>query len=114
MAVVAGRPYVKLALSLQSLLPQDLPPRLAERLVRDRLAMLSADRQLHDKVEFRLMWSAFAFNQEAVYRDLRGRGISPEEVQQLFAALRAVTRQTLEAAPRLLEVDRRGIAHLQA
>lgn len=114
MTVVAGRPYVKVALSLQSLLPQDLPPRLAERLVRDRLAVLSADRQLHDKVEFRLMWSAFAFDQEAVDRDLRGRGFSPEEVQQLFAALRAVTRQTLEAAPRLLEADRRGITHLQA
>lgn len=114
MAVVAGRPYVRVALSLQSLLPQDLPPRLAERLVRDRLAVLSADRQLHDKVEFRLMWSAFAFSQEEVDRDLRGRGISPEEVQQLFAALRAVTRQSLEAAPRLLEADRSGVAHLQA
>lgn len=114
MAVVAGRPYVKIALSLQSLLPRDLPRRLAERLVRDRLAMLSADRQLHDKIEFRLMWSAFAFNQEAVERDLRRRGFSPEDIQQLFAALRTVTRQTLERAPRLLEADRRSVARLQA
>jgi hypothetical protein len=114
MTVVADRPYVKMALSLESLLPQGLPQRLADRLVRDRLAVLSANRQLHDKVEFRLMWSAFAFNQEAVDRDLRERGFSPEEVKQLFAALRTVTRQALEDAPRLLEVDRRGIAHLQA
>ena len=114
MAVVAGRPYVKVALSLQSLLPGDLPSCLAERLVRDRLAMLSAERQLHDKVEFRLMWSASAFNQQAVEHDLCGRGFSAEEVRRLFTALRVVTRQSLEEAPRLLETDRRGVAFLQA
>lgn len=114
MAVVAGRPYVKLALSLQSLLPQGLPQRLVARLVSDRLAVLSADRQLHDKVEFRLMWSALAFDQEEVDRDLRGRGFSPEEVQQLFSALRTVTRKAIEAAPHLLKADRLGITHLNA
>jgi glutamine kinase len=114
MAVVAGRPYVKVALSLQSLLPQGLPSRLVDRLVRDRLALLSAQRQLHDKVEFRVMWSALAFDQAVVEGDLRGRGFSPDEVQQLFGALRAVTRNAIAEAPKLLESDRRGIAHLQA
>jgi glutamine kinase len=114
MTTVAGRPYVKVALSLQSLLPQGLPSRLVDRLVRDRLALLSEQRQLHDKVEFRVVWSALAFDQAAVESDLRGRGFSPDEVQQLFGALRTVTRNAIAEAPKLLKSDRRGIAHLQA
>lgn len=113
MALVAGRPYVKMALSLQSLLPKDLPSRLAERLVRDRLAVLSLNRRLHDKVEFRLIWSAFAFDQETVASDLRGRGFSSEDVRELFSCLKAVTRRTLEDAPRLLKADRQGLDRLR-
>jgi len=114
MAVVAGRPYVKLASSLQSLLPQGLDERLIARLVRDRLAVLSEDRQLHDKVEFKLMWSASVFNREEVGHELCTRGFSQAEIQQLFAALQTVTRNSIEAAPRLLETDRLGLSNLGA
>lgn len=114
MVVVGGRPYVKIRQSLQSLLPVGLASDVAERIVQDRLARLEAAKELHDKVEFRLMWSAYAFNVTAVREELIAGGISNIEVDQLFDALKCVTRYAIEGATALLATDRARIMYLEA
>lgn len=111
MTVVAGRPFIKIRQSLKSLLP-DLPAKLADRLVADRLGYLNDHPDLHDKVEFRVMWSAFAFDNDGVANDLRERNFSHDDVDQLFDGLRAVTRNTIDTARRRLADDLRGTVDL--
>src|SRR5690606_9382072 len=50
--VIAGRPYVRVAQSLASLLPASLPPDLRTQLVARQLGRLRAHPEWHDRVEF--------------------------------------------------------------
>jgi glutamine kinase len=114
MIVVGGRPYVKIRQSLQSLLPAGLEPLAASRLVANRLAYLQAARDLHDKVEFRVMWSAYAIDAAAVRSELSGAGIAFSDIDALFDSLKRVTREAIDTAPALLEADKAGLVQLDA
>lgn len=112
LAVVAGRPYVKIRQSIQSLLPAGLEPGTAARLVSNRLERLRIAKHLHDKVEFRIMWSAFAFDPKALHQELIADGITEQDVECLFDGLKSVTRAAIDNAPGLLASDRTGIEQL--
>jgi hypothetical protein len=114
MVEVGGRPYIRLPVSLQTLLPKGISERLADALVVDRLRLLADHPDLHDKVEFRVMWSAYAFDDVAVKADLLERGFSDADVQNLFMALRRVTRRTLTEAAAHLQADRAGMFALKS
>lgn len=92
MVVFGGRPYIKLATSIESLLPSGLTPDLTDRLVADRLDFLHDNPELHDKIEFRVMWSARAFDGKRVSADLVERGFSKVDVEMLLESLGSVTR----------------------
>lgn len=112
MVQLGWQPFIKLRVSLQTLLPKSLPLELANKLVEDRVLLVSEDRQLHDKVEFRVMWSAFAFNEDATRENLIARGFTSGEVARLFTALKVVTRETIAKAPAALKADLAGMAAL--
>lgn len=99
MTVLCGRPYIKLVTSIKTLFPVGLSPELTRRLVRDRLVFLSSNRALHDKIEFRVVWSAFAFDEAKTANSLRVRGFEEIEIKELFDALKEVTRHALATAP---------------
>lgn len=105
MQLVAGKPYIKLKQSLESLLPAGLSDNLVNRLVSDRLNHLAENPELHDKIEFELMWSAYSFDAENVRRDLRKRKFSDADVDSLFHCLRVVTRRVLKDSKQQLAHD---------
>lgn len=113
MVRLGGRYYIKLRTSFESLLPAGLSTALATKLVNDRLSLLQEKPELHDKVEFRVMWSAFAFDETAHREQLMGRGFSGAEVDRLFSALRRVTRKSLAGAASARAADRAGLKSLQ-
>lgn len=95
----AGQPYIKLRSSFESLLPASLDQRLAARLVSDRLSFLEENQPLHDKVEFRVMWSGYDFGRSDRFDSLKTRGFREAEVTQLRDALKNVTREAIERFP---------------
>lgn len=62
--VIAGRPYVRVAQSLASLLPASLPPDLRTQLVARQLGRLRAHPEWHDRVEFAVASSGLEFGDD--------------------------------------------------
>lgn len=119
----AGKPYVDVRMSFSSFTPAALPDSLAHRLVDAALAHLQDHRELHDKVEFAVMPTAYDldfavrlrpllaydhFTSEerdtitAAYRDLtvriiRGESLSVDREMERIAALSPQREQVLHA-----------------
>ncbi len=87
----AGHPYVDVRASFNSFIPAALPDELAERLVEAYLARLAAEPQLHDKVEFEILFTCLTADFAITSQRLRDSGFSGAEVEQLEAALREIT-----------------------
>jgi glutamine kinase len=104
---LAGRPYVDVRLSFNSLLPTGLAPRIGTKLVDAWLARLCDKPGLHDKVEFDVVSTCLDFDfqsrQQALYPGL----LTVPEWQDYARCLHAVTQrclqsQTLQRATRSL------------
>ena len=59
-----GMPYIDIRLCFNSFIPRDLNDQLAEKLVNFYLEKLIKNPELHDKVEFEVVISCYAFNME--------------------------------------------------
>jgi len=90
-----GMPYVRVNTSLESLLPAGVPEWVGQWLIEDRSNLIAGSPELHDKVEFRVMWSAYAFDEQVVARDLKKRGLVSDGVDSLFCELKKVTASSL-------------------
>lgn len=95
MACICGKPYVNLRLSLLSLTPAELPDCLAQKLVGDRLAALADAPELHDKIEFALMFSCADVAPEDRTSVLLERGFTAPERDRISTELRLLTAQLL-------------------
>lgn len=90
---LAGRPWVDVRASFESLLPAAIPPGDRQRLLRAALARLRAQPQLHDRVEFEVVPSGLTFDCAARLAAL-GAGVRRAPVVE---ALRALTARALDA-----------------
>lgn len=110
---LGGQPYVRLRESFRTLLPRGLPVGLVNALLEDRMKLLGSAPELHDKVEFRIMWSAFPIDEETTRAHLLDRGFDVDGVNRLFVALKRVTRDTIREAGEHLRADRAGMSDLR-
>ncbi len=92
-----GRPFVDVRLSLNSLLPGTLEPSLADRIVNSQVDLLTADRTLHDKLEFEVAITCRDFGFEADAQRLRDGGINAADIGLFETALGALTKTLLES-----------------
>lgn len=65
MVSFAGQPFIDVRLSLNSLLPDDLPSEIGEKLVDEWLTRLIGEPALHDKVEFDVAITSYRFDIES-------------------------------------------------
>lgn len=107
---LAGHPYVDVRATFTSFVPAALPDALAERLVEQALATLRAHPQLHDKVEFEVLFTCYAPDFEARASALRAAGFSPDDLDALRNALVEVTRAGVARCTR----DRAPLIELEA
>jgi hypothetical protein len=98
--LLAGRPYVDVRASFNSLLPAGLPLRLATALVDVWLEQLDAHPELHDKVEFEVAQTAmdfsFATRSHVPYAGFLRRG----DLAMFTDALRGLTARAVKTARR--------------
>jgi glutamine kinase len=93
-----GLPYVDVRASMSSLLPADLPERLAGRLVDHWLATLVAQPHLHDKIESRIVVSCLGLGSRGRVDALAAAGFSAEDRHVFGRSLRRLTNR-LVAGP---------------
>ncbi|MDC0522125.1 hypothetical protein OAN46_02265, partial [Candidatus Pelagibacter sp.] len=66
----AGRPYIDIRKSLNSLLPQNLKKKTSEELINKSILKLKINPSSHDKIEFDLFPTGFSFQIKKKLRDL--------------------------------------------
>ena len=84
---IAGYPYINVAASFASLCPAALPDALAARLVQNRLDVLRQHPELHDKVEFEVMFTCADVVRPARTQALLNDGFTAREVASIEKSL---------------------------
>ncbi len=95
----AGRPFIDVRLSLNSLLPTGLDTAAEEKWLNYQLAKLSQHRDLHDKIEFGIAITCLDLDFESRLADLRAAGLTDTEITRFRSRLLALTDGFLVNGP---------------
>jgi phosphohistidine swiveling domain-containing protein len=117
-----GLPYVDARLSFNSFVPADLPDDLAGRLVDHCIARLIAAPELHDKIEFEIALSCYAFDLPRRLAALSPASFSDADRETIAGSLRRLTNRITSDddglwrtdAERVVELERRHAAVMAA
>lgn len=114
-----GLPYIDVRVSFNSFVPNDIDGKLADRLVNHYVERLLAAPNLHDKVEFEIVFSCYSLD---LPQRLREAGFSAGECDTLAQSLRRLTNRIVHRdtglwrgdAEKLQELESRRQAVLEA
>lgn len=100
-----GLPYIDVRLSFNSFIPADLDEGLAGRLADYYIDRLLSEPQLHDKVEFEIVFSCYTVDLPERLERLTDAGFSEDECVQLANSLRLLTNRILNPQTGLWRSD---------
>jgi hypothetical protein len=92
-----GLPYIDTRLSFNSFIPADLDEKIAGKLVDHYIDRLIAQPVLHDKVEFEIVFSCYAFDLPERLKRLKEAGFSQDEQLIIANSLRRLTNGMLRS-----------------
>ncbi len=95
MLELAGQGHIDVRKSLTSLTPADIPDALRESLVQQGLQRLADNPHWHDRIEFTVSHNCDHFSVAAEREQLAQAGFSPAQLDDLFTALRRLTRRVI-------------------
>jgi adenylylsulfate kinase-like enzyme/phosphohistidine swiveling domain-containing protein len=101
-----GLPYIDVRVSFNSFIPRDVPSDLASRLVNYYIDRLLAEPQLHDKVEFEIIFSCYTLDLPQRLEKLAANGFSSSDIAELTCALRRLTNRIIHGEGALWRRDR--------
>ncbi len=104
-----GLPYIDARVSFNSFIPRDIDGQLAERLVNYYLDRLRSEPNLHDKVEFEIVFSCYTLDLPERIRTLKAHGFSDGDIDALVEALRQLTNRIMNGPTALWRQDRNKI-----
>jgi adenylylsulfate kinase-like enzyme/phosphohistidine swiveling domain-containing protein len=104
-----GLPYIDVRVSFNSFIPRDVPDDLAGRLANYYIDRLLAEPQLHDKVEFAIIFSCYTLDLPKRMGRLAEHGFSPVDLAELSGALRRLTNRIIHGENALWRRDRAKI-----
>ncbi len=107
-----GLPYIDVRVSFNSFVPRALSDGLAERLVNYYLDSLRAQPQLHDKVEFEIIFSCYTLDLPQRLSRLTEYGFSQADIDELAGGLRTLTNGIIHGDNALWRRDREKIDRL--
>jgi phosphohistidine swiveling domain-containing protein len=102
---IAGYPYINVEASFESLCPAALSDPLARRLIRNRIDILRKQPELHDKVEFEVMFTCADVVQPARTQVLADAGFPARDVVMIENALISLTSAHLTNIQTILNDD---------
>ncbi len=105
MSSIYGLPYIDARISFNSFIPSDLDLRLAEPLVDYYLAKLIENPELHDKVEFDIVFSCYTLDLPQRIQCLSERGFKTEDQQIILDSLRRLTSNLIKPEIGLINND---------
>lgn len=88
-----GLPYIDARVSFNSFLPADLDESIASRLVDYYLDRLKSFPNLHDKIEFEIVFSNYTFDLPEKIETLKSHGFTKTDRQEIHASLLNLTKK---------------------
>ena len=104
-----GLPYIDVRVSFNSFVPRDLSKDLAGRLVNYYSGCLLSQPQLHDKVEFDIIFSCYTLDLPRRVSALSENGFSAADIAELSDGLRRLTNRIMHGETALWRRDRAKI-----
>ncbi|WP_028454394.1 PEP-utilizing enzyme [Chitinilyticum litopenaei] len=101
-----GLPYIDVRVSFNSFIPRDIEGALADKLVNYYIDRLLAAPNLHDKVEFEIVFSCYTLDLPQRLKKLEEAGFTAAECERLADSLRALTNRIVDNETGLWRTDR--------
>ena len=108
-----GLPYIDVRVSFNSFIPADLDELLAEKLANYYLAKLEKYPQLHDKIEFEIVYSCYDLDLPRRVNNLKEEGFTEEEITSLTESLRRLTHRIIDSSEGLYLQDLQKLDQLE-
>lgn len=90
-----GVPYVDVRLSFNSFIPKKLDENIAQKLINFYLDKLNKNHELHDKIEFDIVYSCYDFNSSKKLQGLLNHGFNENELKRLEFSLLELTNKII-------------------
>lgn len=100
-----GTPYIDVRVSFNSFIPSTLNEGIADKLVNFYIEKLVSLPELHDKIEFDIVYSCYTLDFPLKVSELKAHGFSKFEIQELAQALRLLTNNVINPKSGLWQED---------
>ncbi len=105
MVSLLGMPFIDVRVDFNSFIPKSLEEPIAARLASYYLDRLAASPNLHDKVEFEIVFSCYHLSLPEDLAPLVGHGFTQGDVTAIEDALRSLTNRVIDPEEGLLKHD---------
>lgn len=110
---IEGQGYIDVRVSLNSFVPASLDKKLAEKIVSYYLDELTKRPDLHDKVEFDIVFSCYTLDLPKRIRKLKSHNFSNSEISTLSESLKNLTNKIINPSEGLWKRDIEKISELE-
>lgn len=110
---LAGAPYIDVRASFNSLVPSSLSDKVACELIDAAISHLDMNRELHDKVEFRVLPTCFTPDLHSVLTKRFEGSLSSDSVGQITEALRDLTGHIISNFKRFDYDEEKSVSSLK-
>ena len=108
-----GLPYVDVRISFNSFIPAELDENLANQLVDHYIELLLSKPNLHDKVEFEIVFSCYTLDLPQRLDRLDDAGFSKSEKETIADSLRALTNRIVDSKNGIWRKDEQKLQTLK-
>jgi phosphohistidine swiveling domain-containing protein len=105
----AGLPYIDARVSFNSFIPKTVDSELADKLVNYYVDRLIDHPEMHDKVEFEIIFSCYTFDLHERIKILQQYGFSKNECTSLASSLNSLTNRIIDVNSGLWTMDAKKI-----
>lgn len=113
MVTFLGVPFIDIRASFNSFVPHSLPDSIADKLVNHYLSQLHNRPELHDKIEFDIVFSCSFLGLSDRLHKLQEQGFSADEIQGIRHALLELTNRIIAPDTGLFDRDMEQISVLE-
>ena len=96
MTTFFGTPFIDVRVDFNSWLPASLPPKTSEKLVNYYLKKFKKNKNLHDKVEFDILFTCFTHDTNKKLKTLLKKGFSKRELAEIKLSLKNINIRSIQ------------------
>ena len=97
-----SKPFVNLRASFNSMIPENIPKTIKDKLIKYYFEKLYENPALHDKVEFEILFSCYDLSLKNRLKELKKSNFSNSEIQKIKKILLDFTNDIIQNFPKIL------------